>query len=197
MGKSGLKRSIDKTSPEWLYGEWGRNVAAEVLRRSTWMTIDLDKIETGMAPVLEAEHAFYTLPDIAASKHGHLRFVEVKTKEKSPRFNNWGRKVHGIPVRQWNNYWAVAKETGAEVWIFVVEEERALLLGETLTRLAEPMLCRPGDGLMDGEEYIYFDRRAFSVLCEINRSNELPILTNTIADIRWKLPFGSGRMVAY
>ena len=76
-------------------------------------------------PRMEGQAAAYILPDLDVCRQGHRRWAEVKTKARPSLGRISGELEHGIPLRHFEHYQAVQRESGCPVYLFIYEESRA------------------------------------------------------------------------
>jgi len=170
--------------PATIVGELGEAAGASLMREDGASMIALCRIDTGGAPVLErgktsAPSKSLVLPDFQAFnwRGQSACFVEIKTYAQSAHNKKFGLQVHGIPVRLFEHYRNVEKETGLRVVLGVNElDTGALILSErSITELTKfPCLCRGGCKSVNSNMHIspshgiremqwYFDREEFPV----------------------------------
>jgi hypothetical protein len=99
------------------------------------------------------------MPDFDVARDGRRRWAEVKTYEK-PAYHHVTRTYrHGLARRDWHAYDRVERETGCQVWIFILEMSTGgvfrLPLDQWRAR-AEALEAGTyqGDKLFPGGEYI-------------------------------------------
>jgi hypothetical protein len=126
--------------PEFLRGRVAEEFVAGLLRSRGWYVIP-SALYAGPdgngAPLARDSDSAIVLPDLDVARHGTRRWAEVKAKA-APTFT---RKTftydHGIGLRKWIHYRRIERETGAHVWLFIIEECRQVLLFESLDRLGD------------------------------------------------------------
>lgn len=136
------------------------------------------------APALEYEQQNTALPDLDVSHRGRRRWIEIKTYERAPWNEKHGCFVHGIPVRAFDNYVSVERETGSEVYLAIVELGSGLMIvsGAPLSQLPKfPCQCSGNCRSRYREKHVandnfgiremqwYFDREHFVTRWDLNR----------------------------
>lgn len=148
---------------EFKRGRAGEKRVAAALRARGWHVIPSYDYagDDEHPPRMEGpQAATYILPDLDLCKGGDRRWAEVKTKTAPCMGRISGELEHGIPLRHFQHYQAVERESGAPVWLFIYEEADAKLLYQKLAELG-PGRMSFGAG-MGG--MIYWLRRQFREL---------------------------------
>jgi hypothetical protein len=142
-----------RESTEFLRGRTGERIVATWLQHRGWFVIpsyDYSGEDGEKAPKMHGQREAFVLPDLDVCKAGTRRWAEVKTKA-APTFTRiTGRFEHGIPLRHYNEYQRVQRETGCHVYLFIVEEDTQIVIAESLDQLSksvrrvDPRDPRPG-----------------------------------------------------
>lgn len=171
--------------PAAIVGELGEAAGAALMRADGASMIALCRIDTGGAPVLERGHVIgptgnLVLPDFQAFnwRGQGVCFVEIKTYAQAALNDKFSLRVHGIPVRLFEHYKNVERETGIRVVLGINEldtgELRLCELSITSLSLF-PCLCRGGCKSKNSNAHIpsrtgiremqwYFDRDEFPIV---------------------------------
>ena len=151
----GIKQKNFEDTKAYKLGKMGEDKVIKYLQERGWYVVpsrDYNKASTGQkAPCLQGRLKGYVLPDLDASHPSKekRRWIEVKTREVSPRFRNHGFSTHGIAARHYQDYRAVHGITKAEVWLLIYEYKEENLLQANLFDLdpyeCQCRPCRRGD----------------------------------------------------
>lgn len=115
-----------RESEKFKRGRAGEQVVADMLKRRGWFVIpsyDYAGEDGNKAPKMTGQRVAYVIPDLDIARAGVRIWAEVKTKAAPTLHRISGTFEHGIPLRHFQHYKEVQKETGCEVWLFVLEEE--------------------------------------------------------------------------
>lgn len=149
---------MNQTDFRWQLGKDGEAVVREWLKAQGYHVIPTSLIETGSAPMLEAQNWKLILPNNLVWREGVPRWIEVKTKSRATLHRTPPRRwEHGFPLRHWDAYLAIQEQTGFPMSVAVLELQTQMLLLNTVERLA--VNKRPF--FMDGEMHIYLARNDF------------------------------------
>src|ERR1700686_3532637 len=124
--------------PEYLRGREAEQMVAGILQRRGWFVIpsyDYSGEHGDKAPKIQGAHEGIVLPDLGVAGKGIMKWAEVKAKAHADFTLLTHTYDHGIGLRKWAHYRRVQRETGCQVWLFLFEEDRQLLLIESLDRL--------------------------------------------------------------
>ena len=110
-------------------------------------------------PRMEGPAAAYVLPDLDVCRSGARCWAEVKTKAVPSMGRISGELEHGIPLRHWEHYQAVQRESGRQVWLFIYEEASRQLLYSKLEDLGPGRVSNSASMSRGG--MIYWLRRRF------------------------------------
>jgi len=172
--------------PEALRGRAGEQTLARLLQARGWYIIpsyDYSGVNGEKAPTIQGAHDGIVLPDLGIARAGQLKWAEVKAKEK-PMYYRLGDIVeHGIGRRHWEHYKRCQLETGAHVWLFIIEERNQIILFESIDHLGEPYHYH-GDK-MDRGGMVFWRRDAFKSRIILN---ELPGLSDPKLALAFELP---------
>ncbi len=104
-------------------------------------------------PRMEGQAAAYILPDLDICRKGDRRWAEVKTKAAPSLGRISGELEHGIPLRHFEHYQAVQRESGDPVWLFIYEERSRRLLFARLDELGAGRISRSSSMSRGGMVY--------------------------------------------
>lgn len=149
-------------TPEFLRGREGEQRIAEFLKQRGWYIIpsyDYSGPDGDKAPKIQGAHEGIVLPDLGIARSGRLKWAEVKTKH-APTFTIQTHTTdHGIGYRNWLHYRRCQQETGAHVWLFILEECSQEILFQSLDVLGRGRVYT-GDR-MDRGGMMFWQRDAF------------------------------------
>jgi len=175
-----------RESPEFLRGRAGEQWVAEILQARGWFIIpsyDYSGSNGEKAPTIQGAHEGMVLSDLGIARAGQMKWAEVKAKAKPMYYRKGDVMEHGIGRRHWHHYLRVQRETGAQVWLFILEEQNQLLLFESIDHLGKPYEY---DGKkMDPGGMVFWPRQAFKSRI---RLNELPGLSDPKTALAFELP---------
>lgn len=80
------------------------------------------------APALEFHDGRIAIPDLDVARRGRRFWLEIKAYKKAIWNRTLGTLVHGIPVRLYDGYLKVERETGSPVFLGIVEIETGLMI---------------------------------------------------------------------
>jgi hypothetical protein len=142
-------------------GRNGEQLVADRLRARGWCVIPSYDYsgEDDHAPRMEGKAAAYILPDLDICRRGHRRWAEVKTKTAPTLGRISGEPEHGIPLRHYEHYQAVQRESGCPVYLFIYEESSRELLYRKFDELGPGRVSR--SSTMSRGGMVYFLRRQF------------------------------------
>lgn len=134
--------------PAAVIGGLGERLAAKALRREGAGVIASFKYSANdnEAPAIEFHESRVAIPDLDVSRNGKRFWLEIKTY-KAPAFNRAHRcEVHGIPVRLYDGYVAVEKNTGSPVFLGVLQLNDGLLVisDQPISQTTPRMACQCG-----------------------------------------------------
>ena len=158
-------------SPAFLRGRLGEQVVRSLLQRRGWYVISTadycGTTETPHAPWSQGAHDDRIIvPDLDIARLGIRRWAEVKAKWDATFTNITGTYDHGIGYRLWQQYRRIHEQTGCDVWLFILEEKRQLLLAESLDVLG---MGRHYDGdAMDRGGMMFWSRWNFRMHLALN-----------------------------
>lgn len=179
--------AFNRESWQFIVGQLGEKAAAREFKRDRMSVIascEFSGKNDNHAPVLEFERHNLTLPDLDVSGRGKRCWFEVKTYDAPQLFRVHGCYVHGIPVRLFDHYVNVERETGSEVYLAIVEVATSeMLVGSVpLSQMSKyPCLCRGGCRSVDRDKHTasndngirepqwYFDRDDFETRYQIDK----------------------------
>lgn len=127
-----------RDSPPFLRGRDGELRIAAFLQSRGWFILpasDYSGPAGDRAPKIHGIQEGIVLPDLAIAKKGLLMFAEVKTKWEATYTVLTGTLDHGIARRLCRQYVRCQEETGAHVWLFILEERDQILLFQSLDEL--------------------------------------------------------------
>ena len=130
-------------TPEFKRGRAGERVVANALQRRGWFIVpsyDYTGQNGDKAPKMQGLNLSLVIPDLDAARRGKRFWVEVKTKARPDFTRSTGQWEHGIAKRHLEHYRRVEIESGAPVWLMIVEEQNALLIGQSLAKLGTPRI---------------------------------------------------------
>jgi hypothetical protein len=110
-------------------------------------------------PRMEGQAATYILPDLDICRKGDRRWAEVKTKTGPCMGRISGELEHGIPLRHYEHYLAVERESGCPVYLFIYEEAARQLIYRKLDELGPGRVSNAATMSRGG--MIYWLRRQF------------------------------------
>jgi len=141
-------------------GRNGERLVADALKERGWMIIPSYDYsgEDDHAPRMEGQVAAYILPDLDICRSGMRRWAEVKTKLAPTMGRISGKLEHGIPLRHYQHYVAVERETGTEVWLFIYEESTRRLIFQKLGELGPGRVSNASSMSRGGMVYWTCDR---------------------------------------
>lgn len=177
--------AFNRDSWQFIVGQLGEKAAAAQFKRegrSVIASCEFSGANDNHAPVLEFERHNLTLPDLDVSGRGRRCWFEVKTYDSARENRSHGIFVHGIPVRLYDHYVNVERETGSEVYLVIVEvlTGEMLVSDRPLSRLTKyECQCRggcrsvdlarhapPSSGIRDAQWY--FNRDDFEIRCKLD-----------------------------
>lgn len=140
-------------------------VAAWLQNRGFYIlpSCDYSGPEGDHAPKIHGTKEGLILPDLAIAKKGRLKWAEVKAKYEPTYSRCTGTYDHGISRRLCNHYLRVQEETGAPVWVFIVEEKTQTLLFQSIDELrkAENIGHKYFGDVMDHGGMVFWPRTIF------------------------------------
>jgi hypothetical protein len=139
-------------------GRNGELFVADQLRAAGWHVIpsyDYSGEDDHPPRMLGPQAAAYILPDLDVCRSGARRWAEVKTKAAPSMGRLSGELEHGIPLRHFEHYQAVERESGCPVYLFIYEESSCKLIYRELVELG------PGRVSMSRGGMVYWLRRNF------------------------------------
>ncbi len=151
-------------------GRAGEHVVADLLKQRGWYIVpsyDYCGDDGNKAPKMEGLTAALILPDLDVARGGRRKWAEVKTKLRPDFTRITGRYEHGIPIRHFEHYRQVQAVTGAEVWLFIYEEEPAVVICQALDKL-EPQSRFYRGPRMDRGGMVFWPRDAFLLFGRVN-----------------------------
>lgn len=128
-----------RQTDEYKRGHKGELIVKRLLIDNGWLVIPSYAYtgeDDNKAPRLEGTNCFYVIPDLDICKAGTRRWIEVKTKTKADFTRITQRLEHGIPLKHYEHYLEVQRETGTPVWIFVYELNTKSILYASLNSLS-------------------------------------------------------------
>jgi hypothetical protein len=142
-------------------GRGGEQFVADQLRARGWSVIPSYDYsgEDDHPPRMEGQAAAYILPDLDVCRQGQRRWAEVKTKTVPSMGRISGEPEHGIPLRHYEHYQAVQRESGCPVYLFIYEEASRKLIYRKLDELGPGRISR--SSTMSRGGMIYWLRRQF------------------------------------
>lgn len=145
-------------------GRNGEHYVADQLRARGWCVIPSYDYsgEDEHPPRMEGQAATYILPDLDVCRMGRRRWAEVKTKTGPCMGRISGELEHGIPLRHYEHYQAVQRESGCPVYLFIYEESSSKLIYCKLDDLGRGRVSR--SSAMSRGGMIYWLRRQFQEL---------------------------------
>ena len=154
---------------EFIRGRDAEQWVAGLLQKRGWYIIpsyDYSGEHGDKAPKIQGAKDGIVLPDLGMARSGILKWAEVKAKAHADFTLKTHTYDHGIGLRKWSHYKRVQRETGCQVWLFIIEEDRQLLLVESLDRLG---VGRPYNGdKMDYGGMVFWPRTTFSTRIAID-----------------------------
>ncbi len=154
-----------RATPQYL-GQFGEAIWKRVLANSGWHYIPLANIEDGGAPMARSNGSNIILPDLDAFRDGESVFVEAKAKTQSIRFRKANQERHGINERNWRHCKQIARTTGKNCCIAIVElqsEQRDQSLkwsGELLIEKISNLIELPAE-FYEPTRKIYWKKKNF------------------------------------
>lgn len=143
--------------PEFLRGRAGEQRVSAWFQERGWYVIpsyDYSGSERDKAPKLKGLLDGFPVPDLDIARNGCRRWVEVKVKKSAIMGIISGEPEHGI--EHYDDYMRVARETGTEAWLAILEEDTGKLWGQSFNGLGEPRRSR-----MNGKSMAFFVCRKF------------------------------------
>jgi hypothetical protein len=132
------------------------------------------------APRLRFLERAFVLPDLDVVAQTRRLWAEVKTLFHAPLNRTHGINVHGIRRSHYDDYLRVERETGAPVFLFVLEVATGDLLTARLATLRTyQCLCRNGCRPWC---LVYFNRADFKPVCNLNGDSEFEELRATFKE---------------
>jgi hypothetical protein len=162
LGVAGM--SFQYGSPEAAFGRSAELMVRDILIERGWklvMACEFNGLLEDIPPMLATKPGeSLVLPDILGVKDMKIAWFEVKAKLHSETYRNWDNKeVHGISLRQFDNYRDIHYLFNCPVYILIVEVEgRRVLFGDT-SQMIGPKSCRINteENPPDEGGSIYFD----------------------------------------
>jgi hypothetical protein len=145
-------------------GRNGEQLAADWLKRDGWYVLasyDYSGSDDH-PPRLEGWARQFIIPDLDACKGGRRIWVEVKTKAAPSLHRATNIIEHGIPLRHYEQYLQVERETGCAVHLIIYEEQSDVLLHQKLSELGQPRIYS-GDKMSYGG-MAFWPRDSFNIL---------------------------------
>jgi len=106
-------------------GVRGERFVSEILKGRGWGVISPSDLNGDKAPRLYFARSAHVTPDQDVFRDGRRCWVEVKTYGYPAVNATRNCKVHGIKLRHRNDYRAVEHQSGAPVWLAIVEKSDA------------------------------------------------------------------------
>ena len=151
-----------RDSPEFLRGREAELLVSAWCRDRGYYVIptyDYSGPDGARAPMAQGSKDAIILPDLQIAAAGCSKWVEVKVKARASYTITTGQYAHGIGYRKWGAYRRIQVQTGCYVYLFVVELDRQMVLGESLDYLGPGYVYR-GDK-MDRGGMIFWPRQKF------------------------------------
>lgn len=142
-------------SPQWELGRGGEQVIRPWLIRYGYRVIVLANIADGGAPSLEGRTRI-VLPDYQVVGGTGNRFVELKTKSEATLYKKTQTWEHGLELRLYHHYLAIAAETHLQVWLCILELRRNLVLLQDTAHLHRVRREYHGPNAPNGQPFVYF-----------------------------------------
>jgi hypothetical protein len=155
-----------RETPEFIRGRAAELLVEGKLRSFGWFILpacDYSGPLSDRAPKIHGAQEEIVLPDLFIAKRGLAMWAEVKSKGKPCRYRVTGKDYHGISFRLWRHYHRCQEETGANVWLFIVEESTQVLLFQGINELAKWVSPYYGDKVDPGG-MVYWPRDVFQSL---------------------------------
>jgi hypothetical protein len=162
----GVNRIRD--TPEFQRGRSGEQIVAKWLQDRGWYVVpsyDYSGADDH-PPRMQGADAAYVIPDLDIAKDGRRLWVEVKTKTAATFTRMTQQLEHGISLRHFEHYQAIQRITGSHVWLFVIEEDCAVLLAESLDALSQRKRVYAG-GKMGRAGMVFFPRDRFRTVIQL------------------------------
>jgi hypothetical protein len=142
-------------------GRNGEQLVADQLRAAGWCVIpsyDYSGADDH-PPRMQGQAATYILPDLDVCRRGERRWAEVKTKTAPCMGRISGELEHGIPLRHFEHYQDVQRESGCPVYLFIYEEAERKLIHRKLDDLGPGRVSH--SSTMSRGGMVYWLRRQF------------------------------------
>lgn len=164
------KQNLFYQTENWIKGHNGERLIGDLLREGDWYVIPSYDYsgEDDKAPRLQGLKECLVIPDLDICKNGTRRWAEVKTKTKADWTHITQRLEHGFPLRHYQDYFKVQRETGTEVWLFIYEESTGDVLYAKINDLDSIKRIYDGDK-MDRGGTVFFPRDAFKLWMNIHQ----------------------------
>lgn len=176
-------------SAPYLRGRAGELRVAAFLQSRGWYILpgsDYSGPAGGSAPQIRGAQEGIVLPDLAIAKKGLLMWAEVKAKKEPTYTILTGTDDHGIARDKCRQYLRCQQETGAHVWLFILEEVSQTLLFQSLDELRKASNVShvyEGDA-MDRGGMVFWPRSVFQKLV----LNEIPGLFDVAIPLAFEVP---------
>lgn len=151
-------------TPEFFRGRNAEAISAKWLQDRGWFVVpsyDYSGADGDKPPRLQGANERYAIPDLDVARDGTRMWVEVKLKAGPTFYRKTQTDEHGIDLRLWNDYVAVERITGTEVWLFILEENTSEIRGQSLRKLGTPRIHKGRWGRFAWKEMCFWPRDLF------------------------------------